>query len=334
MAKDSTNSNGSEAPSRPKKSRKTSHRENVSEDGIVIHIDQLVGSDSTKVDFDLTDYTGQDNAQIENPDICIDDGLLEFDSDEVTYSSSRSLIPRPGSEATTFNDRKKLDSSFVNVWQQEDYSEKRIVFPEMDRFEILNAFREIRTQIVQHAQHKNQIVMVVSLQHDMGATFSAVNLAASFAYEGEKTALIVDCDQRQSKLEKLFNQDRNHGFSDYLEDDEMETEDIIYPTGIKRMRYVPMGHRHSQLGEFFTSARTREFFIQLKKRYIDRYIILNAPPLEVSADAAILSELCDQIVVIVPYGEVTNLRLLKALRLLPKPKITGIVINNRNKNYS
>jgi protein-tyrosine kinase len=54
--------------------------------------------------------------------------------------------------------------------------------------------------------------------------------------------------------------------------------------------------------------------------------------LEVSADAAILSEVVDYIVVVVPYGKVTESRINKAVKLLPQEKIAGIIINNR-KNY-
>ncbi len=329
MTTDSANSNNSNRPPRSEKEDRSTISDDSAEDSKIIHIDQVVGNETTVVDYDLTDFTNADSSQIENPDICLDDGKIEIGSDDITYSKSRSLISRPGSEVAVARGREQLDRIYRDIWKRENYIDKRIIYPDMDEYEILNAFREVRTEIVRNAKQKNQIVMVVSLQHGMGATFSSVNLAAVFAYEGEKTALIVDCDQKRRKLEKIFPLDSMYGLSDYLEGDELGVEDVIYPTGIKRVRYLPMGHRPSLLGEFFTSTKTREFFVTLKNRYVDRYIILNAPPIEVSADAAILSELCDQIVIVVPYGKVSNSRLLKALRLLPRSKITGIVINNR-----
>ena len=54
---------------------------------------------------------------------------------------------------------------------------------------------------------------------------------------------------------------------------------------------------------------------------------------EVTADAAILSEVADQIVVVVPYGKISNSRLQKALKLLPKKKIAGLVVNDLVKYF-
>jgi len=95
------------------------------------------------------------------------------------------------------------------------------------------------------------------------------------------------------------------------------------------MRFVPVGRRRETIGEFFSSERMRDFILQVKKRYSDRYVILNAPPLEVSADAAILSEISDRIIVVLPYGKVSNARLAKALKLIPQEKIAGFVLNDK-----
>ncbi len=329
MTSDSVNSEKSDK-SLHSKHRKQLKKSLSHEDKNVIHIDQLVGGDDLELDYDLTDYTGEDSSQIENPDIYLDNGTGELQDDEITYSSSRSLISRPGSEATILRGRKQLDKTYDRVWEQKDFAEKRIIYPEMEQHEVLNAFKEVRTSILRNANEQNQVVMVSSLQYGMGATFNAVNLAAAFAYEGEKTALLVECDQRAKKLDQVFAQEVNFGLSDYLCDNEIGTEEIIFPTGIRRLKYIPIGGKQPYVGEFFSSTKMKEFITQVKRRYIDRYIILNAPPLEVSADAAILSEVCDQIVVVIPYGMVSNQRLKKALRLLPKSKITGVVVNKRS----
>jgi len=174
--------------------------------------------------------------------------------------------------------------------------------------------------------------MVVSLAHNMGGTFFAVNIGAAFSYEGQKTSLLIDCNQRRPKLNRLFDKDTKYGLTDYLHDSRIGANTIIYPTGIYRMNFIPIGNRKNAGGEFLSSERMQEFIHILKKRYADRYVILNAPPLEVSADAAILSEVADYIVIVVPYGKVTNSRIKKAVKLLPKEKIAGIVLN-KTMNY-
>ncbi len=294
-----------------------------------MEIDQILENRGNELDFDLSD---SEKPQGQKVDFTFGEKKVEgLDSDE-DGTDHKSIIKVPGSDITVRAKGRQLelmaDKSLLDI---DDFQEKRIVYPEMNKYEILNTFREIRTKILQKAEGKNQVIMVVGLQPGTGATFSSINLAASFSYEGEKTSLVVDCDQKQRKLENVFGTEVEHGLCDYLDDNSIGVENIIYPTGINRMRYIAVGKRSNQTTEFYSSEKMSDVITQVKKRYSDRYIILNAPPLEVSADAAILSEVSDFIVVIVGYGKASSNRLGKALRLLPKEKIVGIVINNKTK---
>ena len=297
----------------------------------VVEIDQVLADKYTEIDFDLTDSALDSGEGAGELDIKLGDYIpYPDDNDKVDYSVNKSLVTRPNSDVTVRFGKRHLEKMRENkLLDVHDFQEKRIVHPDMERFEILNAFREVRTKILQRSKGENQVIMVVSLQHEMGTTFSSVNLAAAFSYEGEKTSLLIDCDQHRRKLEKYFNEDVEYGLSDYLVDNQIDIEEIIHQTGISRMRYIPIGQRKSMDGEFFSSERMSDFITQVKKRYSDRFIILNTPPLEVTADAAILSEVADLILIVLPYGKVSQQRLKKSIKLLPKEKIIGIVINNK-----
>jgi len=285
----------------------------------------LLPSGDRPLDLDLTDRTS---------------GLLETRLD---ISLVTDLVPdQDGSELTRLQDRQELTLrsgkrhlkkiSSPGHLNQFELQAKRIIHPDMEDYSILNSFREIRTHLIQKSPGKNFVLMVVSLAHDMGATFFSVNIGAAFSYEGQKTSLLVDCNQQRPKLNRLFDTETRYGLSDYLDDPKIRSKNIIYPTGIYRMNFIPIGNRNNVGGEFLSSERMQEFIGILKRRYADRYLIINAPPLEVSADAAILSEVVDYIIVVVPYGRVTESRITKAVKLLPQEKIAGIILNKR-KNY-
>ncbi len=297
----------------------------------VYELDQLASNEDSEVDFDLSkeiDNKVADDAG-EEVDIRLD-RIIEGPRDYDPVDDDHSLITRPPTDVTVRVGRRHLqrmrDQQLLDA---HDFQERRIIHPDMDDYRIHNAFREIRTRLLQESGGKNLVIMVVSLQHGMGTTFTSVNLAAAFSYEGEKTSLIVDCDKTKRKIESYFPVEVDYGLTDYLDDRSIGTEKIIYQTGIARMRFVPVGRRRETIGEFFSSERMRDFIFQVKKRYSDRYVILNAPPLEVSADAAILSEISDRIVVVLPYGKVSNARLAKALKLIPREKIAGFVLNEK-----
>jgi len=285
----------------------------------------ILPSGDQPLDLDLTDRTsGLSETRL---DISLVSDLVpeQNEGDLTRLQDRQELTLRSGKRHL----EKIRSSGYMDLFESQA---KRIIHPDMDDYSIMNSFREIRTHLIQKSPGKNFVLMVVSLAHDMGATFFSVNIGAAFSYEGQKTSLLVDCNQRKPKLNRLFDTETRYGLSDYLHDPKIRSKNIIYPTGIYRMNFIPMGHRSNEKREFLSSERMQEFIGIIKRRYADRYIILNAPPLETSADAAILSEVVDYIIVVVPYGRVTESRISKALKLLPQEKIAGIILNKR-KNY-
>jgi len=277
----------------------------------------LLPSGDRPLDLDLTDRTGGDPRKTPL-DISL---ITDLDSNQ----TGSDLTLRPSKNYL------KEFRSLTHMGEMESQA-KRIIHPDMEDNSVLNSFREIRTHLIQKSPGENFVLMVVSIAHDMGATFTTVNIGAAFSYEGQKTSLLVDCNQQRPKLNRLFDIDTRYGLSDYLHDTSIRSKNIIYPTGIYRMNFIPVGNRKNVGEEILSSDRMQEFIGIIKRRYADRYIILNAPPLEETADAAILSEIADYIVLVVPYGRVTESRINKAVKLLPREKMAGIIINKR-KNY-
>ena len=271
---------------------------------------------SEEVDFELV--TGIDEESTET--------ALDFNiSREIVPINDNTLIRQETAtrDLVKMNDHEIKDNNWL--------LDHRIVTPDMPDYAMMNSFREIRTRLLQKSQGKNFVCMVVSLNVDMGACFTTANLGAAFAYEGAKTALLIDCNPRERKLSQLLGLKDNTGLSNYIVNPEIGPMDIIYPVGINRMRLIPFGTALESRLEFIGSERLKDFLSILKRRHIDRYIIINAPPIEVSADAAILSELADWVVVVVPYGKVTGRRLARAIKSIPADKIAGIVLNNCKK---
>ena len=67
---------------------------------------------------------------------------------------------------------------------------------------------------------------------------------------------------------------------------------------------------------------------ELVNRYPDRFPIINAPSILESAEARILAELCDQVILVVPYGGCSEEQILKASVLIGAEKLSGLVLNN------
>jgi len=207
-------------------------------------------------------------------------------------------------------------------------SHNRIIYPELGESQTVRAFREIRTKIIQKSQGHNCTIMVTSVTGGGGSSFVALNLGVAFAFDAGKTALVLDCNFKNPSLHRLFDGGTHHGLTDYLENTDMDIGDIIHPVGIVRLRIIPSGGHREIPAEYFTSLKMKRMLDSVKQRYRERYIIMDAPPMTESADTQILAELCDYVLVVVPYGRVTDAQIDACAKAINDKKLIGVVFND------
>lgn len=204
---------------------------------------------------------------------------------------------------------------------------RKIIYPEATENPTIKALREIRTKVTQRTASGNCVIMVTGAAVDSGTTFVAVNLAAAFALDAARTSLIVDCNIRDPFLHTLVDGEVKAGLTNYLTDSNRDIADVILPTGIERLRVIPAGVNIDPTVEYFTMDRMKRLVRSVRERYSDRHILLDCPPLARSADTQILMELCDYVLVVVPYARITPARLQSALKLIDSRKLLGVIVN-------
>jgi len=211
---------------------------------------------------------------------------------------------------------------------REDLDERRIIYPESPNRKVVNRFRDLRTKLVEISKGNNFALVVTGAVPGAGASFVALNLAASFAFDHAKTALLIDCNLREPVLHTQLDLIPETGLTDFLEDPDLDIGSIIYPTGIPRLRLIPAGSRRESPAEFFTSFRMKQFLLAVRRRYPDRFIILDTSSIGDSPDARILAELCDFGLVVVPHARASTSQVDYACHSFSKDKFVGVVIND------
>ena len=215
------------------------------------------------------------------------------------------------------------------LWSQEELYEKKIVFTGMRQREVLNAFREVRIRLLQRHRTDNMVVLVSSVAADVPSSYFSFNLAATFALDQHKTALYVDCNPYTPVVEeKYVAATIESGLFNYLTDYTVSLKNIIYPTGVERLRVIPSGGSSDSAAEFFNSRRMEVLIAEIKSRYPDRFIVLDAPSIQLSTEARILSRYCDYALLVVPFGKVVTDEVLSAVDAVGKEKFAGVVFNN------
>ncbi len=247
----------------------------------------------------------------------VDDGLTETDE---------SLVKAAVQEHRKREQIKNM--AIPGLWTQEELYEKKVVFVGMRQRELLNAFREVRIKLLQKSKSDNIVVLVASVSSEGGSSFFGFNLAATFALDPQKTALYVDCNPYASAAERYIITPVEMGLTQYLSDFSIPLKRIIYPSGVERLRVIPSGGSSESAAEFFNSKRMEVLVQEIKNRYPDRFIVLDAPSIQQTTEARILAQYCDHALLVVPYGKAVTDEVLAAVDAVGKEKFAGLVFNN------
>ncbi len=210
----------------------------------------------------------------------------------------------------------------------EELDERKIIYASCSNYKTLNDYRELRTNLLKISNNNNFICMISSINQDAGTTAIAINLAASIALDRSKTAVIIDCNIHVSRLNDYFKETPRLGLTNFLAQDTDDMEDIIYPSGIPRVRMIPVGIRTEHAAEYFSSEKMELFMSRIKQRYPDRFIILDAPPIGLYAEGQILASLCDFAILVVRYGQSNTAQVQAGIDIISTDKLAGLIFNN------
>ena len=162
------------------------------------------------------------------------------------------------------------------------------------------AFRVLRTNVdlMIGKKQDSHVLMFTSFNPGAGKTFSVMNLAAGMALKGSKV-LLIDLDLRKASLSKAL--DLVHtGVAAYLN---AKTDDYsAHVDEIDNNFYVlPVGTLPPNPTELLLTERFKEMIAQIRKEY--DYIFLDCPPIDIVADASIITEMADMTVFVMRAGQ-------------------------------
>lgn len=169
-------------------------------------------------------------------------------------------------------------------------------------------------------------IMITSSIQGEGKSFTASNLAVSFAALGVKT-LIVDCDMRRGVQHKQFGTTNTNGLSDLLIDPIFDYTKYIKQSNVDYLDLITAGTVPPNPSELLSSKSFEKFLSDMKERY--DIIILDLPPVTVVPDASIVATKVDKTVLVARVKVTPREELEKTKKMLENvnAKIAGVVLN-------
>jgi len=212
-----------------------------------------------------------------------------------------------------------------------------------DNIETVKAeeYRVIKRPLLRNAFGKaavpvenGNLVMISSSVPKEGKTYSALNLAMIIAVERDTTVLLVDCDVVNPSLSRTLGVQEFSGMTDLLLDKNVCLSDVILNTNVPQLRVLPSGLPNARSTELLASERMAALTQELSQRYPDRIIIFDSPPLLLANQAAVLSQLMGQIIIVIEAGKTSQNMIENSLELLDDEKVIGLILNKTRKPTS
>lgn len=192
-------------------------------------------------------------------------------------------------------------------------------------------FRSIRSNIQFMLKEDQKVIMFTSTTSGEGKTFTAANLAVSFALLGKKV-LVMGLDIRKPRLTNLFElKDKNIGITNLLVHDNPTREDIcanILNSGVNRnLDIMPAGPIPPNPAELVSRESLDNIFAALRKEY--DYIIVDTAPVGLVTDTLMIARVADLTVYMcrADYTPKSSFEFINSLSAQKKLPQVSIVIN-------
>lgn len=192
-------------------------------------------------------------------------------------------------------------------------------------------FRSMRTNIQFMLKENQKSILFTSTTSGEGKTFTAANLAVSFALLGKKVVL-VGLDIRKPRLAQLFEiNDKVHGITNLIVKNTVSQEDVegqIIPSGVNKNLDILMA---GPIPPNPTELVTRQSLDEISKHLCNMYdyIIIDTAPVGLVTDTLQISRISDITVYVCreDYTAKESFNLINGLSAEKKLKNMCIVLN-------
>lgn len=191
-------------------------------------------------------------------------------------------------------------------------------------FNVAEEIKLLRTNI-QYSGADTKVIFLTSADQSDGKSTISFELARSMAELGKKT-LFLDTDMRRSDMHNRMDGTRPQGLSYYLSG-QAELEAVLCRTNIDNLYSITAGRVPPNPAELLASKRMKTLMDWARENY--DYIIVDTPPINLVADAAVVASMSDTSIIVIKANKTPRKAAQNVIKLIEKTEcpILGVVLN-------
>ncbi len=209
-----------------------------------------------------------------------------------------------------------------------------LLVPQSTNSRLANEYRVIKRPLISNAMGKGatpvangNLIMVTSALPGEGKSFTAINLAMSIAMEMDNTVMLVDADVARPSILNMLGLPPAEGLMDVVSENSVDISGVLLRTNVEKLSILPSGTMHPRATELLSSDAMIRLLEDMAKRYEDRIIIFDSPPLLLTTEARALATHMGQIVVVVRAEETLETAVKEALSTIEACPLKMLVLN-------
>jgi protein-tyrosine kinase len=168
-----------------------------------------------------------------------------------------------------------------------------------------------------------KVVMVTSPWAGDGKTMTSLNLSLVLSESYRRKVLLIDADLRRPSISNLSKVTPACGLSDGLKSKGDQKLSVLRIS--ENLTLLPAGRPDPDPMSSLTSTRMRRIIQEACARF--DWVILDAPPVGPVADATLLAEMTDAVLLVIRAGKTQNAPVQKAIDSIGRDRIVGVVLN-------
>lgn len=186
-------------------------------------------------------------------------------------------------------------------------------------------YRSLRTHIIHKSQQKKlQSIVISSINASEGKSVTALNFSWLLAQTDGVRALIIDADLRMPSLTDYLGIETDRGLSEILSGKTTLKDSIIRlePAGL---HLLPGGEARNDVAELLSGPKFKEILREAREMF--DYVIIDAPPLGIFTDAAVLINHADGAMLVIRANKTRYSLIDRVMENMPRDRMLGVILN-------
>jgi Mrp family chromosome partitioning ATPase len=195
--------------------------------------------------------------------------------------------------------------------------------PHFDESRTREEFRVIKRHLMSNIEAGEQgrrkdprTILITSASPAEGKTTVTIGLAMSFMFERNCNVVLIDADMRSPELSRRLGLSSEAGLLDFLEQDDLALNEVLYPTSVSGVYAVPAGLPRITAPELIAGDRMRLFLQQIYAASERTIVIMDSGSVLSCSETISLASHAGQILFVTAKGQTKRADIDEGLGIL------------------